>query len=243
MLIKGAAMDLQVYDQPWFTISSDTDIILSAPLEELPSERLRDIMAYLHRKRIEYDFYRHHDVDMNGALPVDFGEIWRDSRSSDFQGHPIALMSPEDLLISLCVNSCRKRYFRLKSLLDISESITRMPGLDWARLLDKSRRYDCQLIVYTALQVCKFMLGCPVPDHVLDGLEVPNWRGRPIRAFITALSRRMPLAGFQSHGQSLLGRRLHPALLLTYASYRPYQVRKKMEEVVGAWRRRRNAAS
>jgi hypothetical protein len=71
----------------------------------------------------EYDFFEHHDVTMNGVLPVDFQAIWQEAVAVDYRGERTLVMRTEDLLLAVCINACRKRFFRLKSLFDIAEIV------------------------------------------------------------------------------------------------------------------------
>jgi hypothetical protein len=170
---------------------------------------------------IEYDYFEHHDVMMNGVLPVDFEQIWRDATQIEFRGQPLWVMAPEDMLISVCINSCRKRFFRLKALCDIAETINKY-GLNWPEVVRRARTYDCHNIVYTALWVTQMTLGCSITEEVLDNFEV-----NPIRAkIIRYLSRRMSLDAFSSlyFGKNLLGRKVDWPLVLPYATFRWYQV-------------------
>jgi len=99
-------------------------------------------LAEIYRSGIECDLPGHHDVDMNGVLPVRFDRIWEAARAVDFHGQEAFVMAPEDLLLSLCINSCRKRYFRLKHLFDIAETVHRL-DLDWNR--KRSAEYFARL--------------------------------------------------------------------------------------------------
>ena len=166
---------------------------------------------------------------MNGVLPVNFQRIWAEASRISFRGRDVFVMSPEDMLISTCINSCRKRYFRLKALADIAEIINKYDDLDWEELTNKAREYDCHNIVYTALLVTKMTVGCELPEGVLDKLAVS-----PIRmAIIRYLSQRMSWSSLSSlySGRKLLGRKLSLPLILPYATYRWYQVQRKIRLV------------
>ena len=167
ILIKGAALDLLVYDQPWYTVSKDIDLILSARREELRAEEIEEIGCHFHQKGVEFDFFEHHDMNMNGLLPIDFDEVWKDAQVKQLNGETAYCLSPEDMLLSICINSCRKRYFRLKSLLDIVETVEKIPDLDWGKFIQRCKTYGCGNIVYTALKVANSTLGCPIPEPML----------------------------------------------------------------------------
>ena len=131
-------------------------------------------------------------------------------------------MSPEDMLISLCINSCRKRYFRLKALCDIAETINTCCNLDWSKFITKTTAYDCRAIVYTALRVTQITLGCEIPGDLFDKLKVD-----PIKLeLIHYLSHRLSLSAFASlySGKNFLGRHINYSLVLPYVTFRGYQV-------------------
>jgi hypothetical protein len=118
-------------------------------------------------------------------------------------------MAPEDLLISLCVNSCRKRFFRLKHLFDIAETTRRLP-LDWDRLTANVREDRCEGIVYAALLAASGTLGAEIPGvevDALDALGVPRSRAKLLRRLVARHLRRGSLA-------------VAPTPWLPYASYR-----------------------
>ena len=198
MLLKGLALELLVYREPWVTTSKDADLLLR-PGRRLAADE-REVRRSLYRSGIECDVGRHHDLDMNGVLPVRYDRIWAAARRVDYHGQEAFVMSNEDLLISLCVNSCRKRFFRLKHLFDIAET-TRRLDLDWDRVALRAREDRCEAIVSTALHVAAETLGCPVPD-----LKVPRLQ----RVLIARWLRRGSLAS-------------QPPAWLPYASYRPEQ--------------------
>ena len=205
MLLKGTALDLLVYREPWVTTSKDADLLLRP--ERRLAEDEKAVRRSLYRSGIECDVPRHHDLDMNGVLPVRYDRIWAAARRVDYHGQEAFVMANEDLLISLCINSCRKRFFRLKHLFDIAES-TRRLELDWDRLAARAREDRCEGIVYAALHVTRETLGCRVPD--LGILRVPRLRAAVIRRLAARHLRRGSLAA-------------SPPAWLPYASYRPEQ--------------------
>lgn len=217
MLLKGAALDLLVYREPWVVSSRDTDLLLRPLPGWQPGEEERKVRRSLYRSGIECDLGQHHDVDMNGVLPIPFESIWRDARPVRFRGVEAWVMSPEDLLISLCINGCRKRFLRLKGLFDIAESVRRLEGLDWERLARRAGEYRCEGIVYTALLATASTVGCELPEGALDRLGVPSLRAGLLRLLIAAAVRTTSFSAIRPSGS--VGR---PglSLLLPYASFR-----------------------
>jgi len=236
MLIKGVALDALVYRNPYITMPQDMDITLRMRREELTEGELGKIGDSLHAKGIEYDFFEHHDVTMNNALPIDFSRIWDDAQSINLSDKNVYVMSPEDLLIVACINSCRKRFFRLKSMCDIAEISKMYPDLNWQVVVDNSIAWECNYIVYSALLVTKRLLGCEIQADVFANLKVGRTRTRLIHFLIENIQKRQTLASlFPFSGKTMFGREIEPSLLLPYASYRGYQVGRKIKEVYGSW--------
>jgi hypothetical protein len=202
MLLKGAALDLQVYREPWVTTSRDADLLLRTEPGRQSSEDGREVRRSLYRSGIECDLDRHHDLDMNGVLQIRYERIWASARPVSFHGTEVFVMASEDLLLSLCVAACRKRYFRLKTLFDIAESATRLAGLDWDRFAARAREDRCERIAYAALLATSRTLGAAAPAGALDRLGVSRARAAVIRKLVER------------------GALDEPSLLLPYASYR-----------------------
>jgi hypothetical protein len=228
MLIKAAALKVAVYDCPWYTIAHDLDVILDRRRQSFAQAELAQLRRSLGWKGIEFDFYEHHDVNMNGVLNIDFDAVWRDARPVAYAGREVWLMCPEDLLISLCINCCRKRFFWLKSLCDIGETVRRYPTLDWTALAEKARQYGCQNIVYAALYVTSRTLGLDMRDSVLDSLNVSRVRAMCIRACADFQLKHVSPTSHVSGGIRVFGRKLDSSLLLPYTTFSLLQFVRKI---------------
>jgi hypothetical protein len=240
MLVKGEALNLGVYDQPWYTYSEDADLLARPLLSDLPAglrNTLRDRLQDLNDQRsslqsnLEYEFGRHHDISMNGVLRLDFSALWQRARAVTLDGRRVFIPSPEDLFLTGCISACRKRFFRLKGLCDLNELLLRHPDLDWAAVSQRAAVYGCVPIVYTALTVLARTLG-PVPAEAVNALSIPPGRAGRIQAIAARLLQRYSLEELSpTHGTALAGRALNPALWLTYAQFTPAQAGRKLLEI------------
>jgi len=236
MALKSVALDLLVYEQAWYTTAADTDLVLHPRQQDLSPQILAEINHVFGGLGIEYDFYEHHDVTNNGLLPVDFERIWNDARSVSFQGHDLFLMSAEDMLLSLCINSRRKRFFRIRSLVDIAETMNGYPELDWATLSDRARAYQCNHIVYTALLVTQMTLGCSLPGPVLDRLDVGRVKAATVHRLVPFLIEHLPLAALSFYtGREVFGRKVGWSLVLPYAIESWPQIGRRVQQAYQAW--------
>jgi hypothetical protein len=223
MLLKGAALDRVVYDRSWYTTSADVDVVIRPRPDEVAEKARKEINAFLQGfPSFEFHYFEHHDVQMNGALEVDFERIWRDAVPTPFGEQTVFVMAPEDLLIAACINSCRKRFFRLKALCDIAETTRKCTDLRWEEVVRKARAYQCAGIVYAALFIADLTVGCRLPAGVLDDLAVG-----PVRAaVIRFLGRRMAARSLSAlySGVQVFGKPLGLSLVLPYVTYRWHQV-------------------
>ena len=246
MLVKGGALSHLVYEQPWYTVSYDVDLVIRAREEELTKSDHREIWGLLEgfnregnefKEHIEYDFYEHHDITMNNVLTVDWERIWAEAQKVQIAGYDVFVMTPEDMLLATAINSCRKRFFRLKSLCDLASIIEKYPNLDWHTVVSRAHAYKCNTILYTALVVTQNTLGCHLPDGMVTDLKVNPLRVSLVRYLVNNLSQRLSLSNLFVHSENATFKRtLSWSLFLTYATYRVDLFWPKLGELYAAWR-------
>ena len=228
MLIKGAALDCCIYGNEDYVVSNDIDIIIHARREDFSKEKLEEIIIFFHNQGIEFEFFMHHDLDVNGLLPIDYESIWAHTEQAEYHGYPVLIMSATDLLLSLCINSSRKRYFRLKSLCDISETIQTKHDIPWEEVTKKARSFQCENIVFTALLVTSMTTGCKLPDGWEEHFDIHPFRQKLITTTVNYLIKRISFYPYPWTGISVTGRAMHMSLILPYLGYTRNQVAKKM---------------
>lgn len=240
MLVKGTALDHRLWRETWFTVSGDVDLLLRARREDLPADALSRIHA-LGRgtPTIDVDFPPHPDLSMNGIVRIDFDRAWSAATEVSVAGQRAYLMDPVDELIAACVNSCRKRFLRLKSLCEIAGLVRDTPigatpigataigatAIDWDEVCRRARDYDCDRIVYTALRSADLAVGLDLPwqgDRLRRALGVSRLRARLLDELIVRKSFCTLASLFR--GVDIAGRHVGPSLLLHYAGQRLSQV-------------------
>jgi hypothetical protein len=224
MLIKGAALDMLVYSPRPYTTSNDVDLVLRVRREELSQAEWRAIKTV--PRGIEYDFFEHHDLTINGILAIDFHRIWGEARAGDYRGQRVLLMCPEDLLIAACINACRHRFLRLKHVCDIAEITRSFPSLNWENIIEKARAQGCGNIVYLALRLTQQTLGCQFPATLLDDLVIHSAR----RVFIELTGSLFLRTSMTASGAGMrrADGRVWLSRLLPYAAYDRRQLRRKL---------------
>lgn len=230
LVIKGVALDLLVYEQPWYIVH-DVDLVFRPRNGSLSATTVNEVARFFWQlPGFEYEFNTHHDVTMNGVLPVDFARIWATATQILVRNEPIWVMDPVHLLITACINCGRKRFFQLKQLLAIASILEHYPALTGHAVATQARAYGCTKLVYAALRVAQTTVGCTLPAELIPQLAVP-----PLRAqLIDYLIRRTSVARTWQRPTPLPnGRRiLDQSLLLPYATYEPAQLLRKVRNVM-----------
>lgn len=224
MLVKGGALDLLGAGSGPYTVSRDIDLIVHAGRDQLTDELLVEIQELSQRFPLELGYGSHHDLTMNGALCIDFDQIWADAIPIHYKGRDFFIMSPEDALITACVNACRKRYFNLNALCAIDALIRGTPMFRWKELGEKCRDYEVKDIVYTALLVAERMMHSPLPEDLAERLATFK------APLLELIAKRLSLSSLSSlyEGMDIAGRKVGASLLLPYVSYRGHQIRRKV---------------
>src|SRR3990172_12092962 len=86
MFIKGVALDVLVYDHPWFTIKNDVDLLLRPKREEVADRDRIEIWNFIKGRGFECDYFGHHDITSDGFLPINFQKIWNEAVKIKFKG-------------------------------------------------------------------------------------------------------------------------------------------------------------
>jgi Uncharacterised nucleotidyltransferase len=176
MLLKGAALDHVVYEEPWSIYPGDVDLLAAGNPGDVPRDGLDRLMGQA--PGFELEFVRHHDIEMTGIIDLDYDRIWSDARPLTLHGSRVWVMSPEDLLVTASIGLCRKRFLTLKDLCAVAEILDAYRDLDWPKLARDARRVAADRIVAAALLVVRSILGCEVPGAALAVLPTgPVLRG------------------------------------------------------------------
>lgn len=118
------------------------------------------------------------------AFQLDRPEFWARRVSIAFENRTVPGLTPEDLLIVLCVHGSKHAWEHLKWVCDVAELLRRYPNMDWTSVMSSSSAWGCQRLVMMGLSIAHRLLDAPLPDEVLARLEG--------EIEIEGLSQRMP---------------------------------------------------
>jgi hypothetical protein len=186
MLLKGVALDAALYGNAWSTQAGDADLLVDVPYDSLDKSAVRKLEDLTGGHGVELNYQRHHDLDMNEVLQIDYAHVWSNARSITYHGESAFVMSPEDMLLTASINLCRKRYLTLKGMVSVQDVLRAFP-MDWDTLLRHAGACGAARILYAAITIAAETLGDDLPAH--------EWRRaiprNPRRALVDRLCRSM----------------------------------------------------
>jgi len=138
-------------------------------------------LAYLQHE-CEYNFFHDHKnilielhwdiVQKYFSCHFDVNKLWDDLKPVSLLGKEVMTLSPEKLLLVLCVhNGGKHQWEMLEWICDIAQLIGVRKDLDWERILDSAFRSGIERILFLGLYLAKDMLGAEVPDEMNRKLE------------------------------------------------------------------------
>ncbi|MCX5893240.1 MAG: nucleotidyltransferase family protein [Deltaproteobacteria bacterium] len=186
ILLKGADLGLRVYGDPALRAMSDLDLLLAPediPVADLLLRRLGYQVCFEHRdKRLIINEVAYNPpqgkilfVDLHWEIVAACSFYYLPYRplraaavSLDAYGMPALSLSPEHLLIHVCLHAY-ENFPVLSQLLDLALVVSRLP-LDWQKVIQEASRFGCQLPVCLVLQEITRLVPGKIPTAALAQL-------------------------------------------------------------------------
>lgn len=105
---------------------------------------------------------------------IDVEGLWRRARPATIAGVEVLVLSPEDLLLHLCLHGSFSQQFGLglRCICDISGSIRHYRDeMDWEQVEHRAHKWGVGKYTYLTLRLAKELLDTAVPGNVLDSLK------------------------------------------------------------------------
>jgi hypothetical protein len=99
-------------------------------------------------------------------LRLDLEGIWERRASLPLGGAQAATLSPEDLLLFLCLHGSRHQWLRLQWLCDVAQLIRRYPSLDWEKVMEQARIAGGRRMLFLGIYLANDILGAPLPPEI-----------------------------------------------------------------------------
>ncbi|MBI2865666.1 MAG: nucleotidyltransferase family protein [Chloroflexi bacterium] len=140
-----------------------------------------------------------HSNVVAGEVPfhANLDDIWERCRTVNFAGEEVATLSPEDLLLLLCVHGAKHYWDRLQWLCDVAQLVKTQPAMDWSRAWQEATTAGAQRRLSLGLLLANQLLAAPLPDEVEQKIR----RDRPAARAATQIMNRL-LAGVPADFES-----------------------------------------
>lgn len=173
IVLKGAHLAQVVYGNPALRPMADVDLLFRK--EDLARGQQRLLKAgYLSHDRLFLDIHWNIDLSIAG-LNIDMDEVWKRSQSAVIAGVNVMVLSPEDLLVHLCVHLAFHHLFQfagLRALCDIRETIKYyFTQMEWKQICHRAREWGVCNSVYLTLLLARDIISAPVPGDVIKALK------------------------------------------------------------------------
>ena len=188
--LKGAYLAEAVYGDVALRPMCDVDLMV--PRAELPRAQaiLLDLGGVYHQSENHesFDWTGHHHmrpvvvrdltleihwtiVPPTWPVRIDAAGLWDRARPVTIAGVEVLALSPEDLLLHLCLSFIDSGLTGLKLLCDIAETIHRFGGeIDWAQVAHLAREWRAARHVGLTLHLARSTVGAAVPADALEQL-------------------------------------------------------------------------
>jgi len=224
IVLKGAALQELVYPNPGLRPKNDIDILVrdkdldttyqlivqmgySPQCSEETEQRTRSDHRHLPLlvgadKPVWFEVHRHITRE-DSPLHFDISDFWAKARQVNIAGNNALTLTPEHMLIHLCVHFFLDRQYRtvaaLGQLCDIAETIRHyLDGLDWTGFTLRVRLYGIEGVIYYVLHAARRLLDAAVPEAVLVELRPEHYDEEATDLFLR--HRVLEARDFLAHG-------------------------------------------
>ncbi len=199
ILLKGAHLAELVYGDIGLRSMGDVDILVKRPdvmrvggkLIEMgytPSRELWDQVvntSYHHLPAftkpnaapVEVHWLLMNQIDPSTRIisffQIDIDELWGRAYPATIAGVRVSVLSPDDLLLHLCVHTSYQHKFcmGLRALCDISKTIRNYESeINWEQIQARAQQWGMGNCVYLTLYLARELLQADVPNEVLNEL-------------------------------------------------------------------------
>lgn len=193
LALKGIHLAALVYDDPRVRSMGDIDVLIpQSELERAEKILMRAGATPFNANRIiardNYHFlYAFAEssllVEIHWSLypaPTGFrlDELgaWQRARPVTLGGQTVRVLSPEDLLLHLCIHAAKEIYqLNLRVICDLDAVVRKARNeIDWQAVLERARHSHALKPTYLFLRLTRELLHSPIPPETLPALEPPH---------------------------------------------------------------------
>ncbi|MGN6185002.1 MAG: nucleotidyltransferase domain-containing protein [Thermoanaerobaculia bacterium] len=101
-------------------------------------------------------------------------DLWQRATKRKVGRGELLTLSPEDMLLSLCVHGSKHLWERLAWVCDLAEWLASHPDLQWSNVVDQAHRNGQQRMLFTGLQLAAELIDAPLPETVARAIDADD---------------------------------------------------------------------
>lgn len=105
------------------------------------------------------------------SFPLATERLFERLEPVSFDGGTVNRLSPEDLLLILCVHGSKHAWRRLDWICDISELLCRYQKIDFELVMERARRLGVERMLFLGLFLATDLLEASLPEPILQRLQ------------------------------------------------------------------------
>jgi hypothetical protein len=105
--------------------------------------------------------------ERNASVNLPLSALWQRAAAVQLPSMTVPSLSPEDLVLYLCVHGAKHRWERLEWVACLAEIVRRHAELDWHATLERAERYRIARLLRVGLHLASSLLGAELPAPVM----------------------------------------------------------------------------
>lgn len=194
IVLKGMHLSMLIYDNPADRMMSDLDLLVRqgdllraaellaargiAPHDYKPVEAET---AHCHHL-VPFTTNRGNSLEIHWTLklgiPIDLDGLWERSVVEQAGGTALAVLSPEDFILHLCLNATVPDFeVKLRTLCDLYRTVTRYGSrLDWLVMIERAERWKVEKSLLLLLYATQTLFGLQLPGWLFERVDISGLR-------------------------------------------------------------------
>jgi hypothetical protein len=166
------------------------------------------------------------------SFSLDHEGLWRRLDRISLGGRDVCTLSPEDLLLILCVQGFKDSWERLKHVCDVAEVIRVHQDMDWGRVIKQADASGGRRTLFLGLALASDLLGTTLPKEIAQRVQTDP--------AVRTLARRVQERLFRTSGSpkrfsEVMFRSIHVQMRERLRDKVRYCVRSATTHTVGDW--------
>jgi hypothetical protein len=175
IVLKGTHLGEVAYGNIGLRAMCDVDLLVRKNDLSKVQRRLMETGYYPYNNSLPLDVHWSIEHNIVPPLPIDEEKLWARAEASSIAGVEVLVLSPEDLLLHLCIHLSFHHLFGfagVRTLCDIRQTIQHYKiRIDWNVVHDRAREWRVGKAIYLALLLAKELVSAEVPDSILAALK------------------------------------------------------------------------